>query len=140
LAKKHFLSWLGNDLSIVLYLVKTLRGTALVIESEDLARDSLCEFLRDEGYEVHEAPNELVGRRLMGEVPFDVVLAELMLPDARGVMMLKRLREATPHSRLIVMTAETAAETLNILTRLGAHYVQKPILFDDIVAALRAAP
>jgi DNA-binding response OmpR family regulator len=120
--------------------VKTFKGTALVIESQDLARDSLCEFLRDEEYEVHEAPSGLAAMRLIVKVPFDVVLAELMLPNAQGVMMLKRVREAAPHSRLIVMTADTAVETLCEITGLGAHYVQKPILFDDIVAALRAAP
>ena len=113
-----------------------MKQTALVIESQALARTSLSEFLRDEGYEVTEAPNGFVAMRLIKDIPFGVVLTEFTLPEARGIMMLQRLRESTPNSRLIVMAHEPIAETQTAIRELGAQYVQKPILFDDLLGIL----
>ena len=48
-------------------------GTILVVEDQETARQSLCELLREEGYQVHEAGDGKAAIKLAEELDLDLV-------------------------------------------------------------------
>jgi two-component system response regulator PilR (NtrC family) len=109
-------------------------GTILVVEDQDSARESLAELLRGEGYEVHEAENGNVAKDLINKLDLDVILTDLMMPEADGIEVLKHAREVSPQSLIMLMTAHASVETAVEAMRLGAQdYLLKPLIFQDVL-------
>lgn len=108
-------------------------GTILVVEDQDTARESLCELLRSEGFQVHEAADGLSAMRLVDELDLDVALTDLKIPGADGLAVLRHVREISPKTLLIIMTAHATVETTVEAMRLGAQdYIIKPLIFEDV--------
>src|SRR3989338_1648355 len=88
-----------------------MTGTILVAEDQEVARQSLCELLREEGYQVHEAVDGTTAVRLVNELDLDLVLTDLMMPGADGLAVLKHVREVSPQTLVIIMTAHASVDT-----------------------------
>jgi len=109
-------------------------GTILVVEDQDTARASLAELLRGEGYEVHEAENGNMAKELIGKLDLDVILTDLMMPEADGIEVLKHAREVSPQTLIMLMTAHASVETAVEALRLGAQdYLLNPLIFEDVL-------
>lgn len=115
-----------------------MSGTVLVAEDQDTARQSLCELLRDEGYQVYEAADGLSAIKLTDEIDFDLVLTDLVLPQADGLAVLKHVREVSPQTLVMLVTAYASVETAVEAMRLGAQdYILKPLIFEDVLRKVR---
>ncbi|HWH79740.1 MAG TPA: sigma-54 dependent transcriptional regulator [Candidatus Binatus sp.] len=109
-------------------------GSILVVEDQDSARESLVELLRGEGYEVHEAANGNDGIAKINQLDLDVVLTDLMMPGADGLAVLKHIREFSPQTLVILMTAHASVETAIEAIHAGAQdYLLKPLVFEDVL-------
>ena len=86
-------------------------GTVLVVEDQEAARKSLSELLREEGYQVHEAADGNAAIKLAAELDLDLVLTDLVLPGADGLAVLKHVREISPQTLVILITAHASVET-----------------------------
>ena len=86
-------------------------GTILVVEDQESARESLVELLRGEGYDVHEAADGQEGISKINQLDVDVVLTDLMMPGADGLTVLKHVREVSPQTLVVLMTAHASVET-----------------------------
>jgi two-component system response regulator PilR (NtrC family) len=109
-------------------------GCILVAEDQGSARQSLVELLRAEGYEVHEAAdgNEAIAQ--VDKLDLDVVLTDLMMPGADGIGVLRHVRELSPQTLVLLMTAHASVETAVEAIRAGAQdYLLKPLIFDDVL-------
>jgi len=105
-----------------------------VVEDQDSARESLAELLRGEGYDVHEAENGNVAKHLINKLDLDVILTDLMMPEADGIEVLKHAREVSPQTLIMLMTAHASVETAVEAMRLGAQdYLLKPLIFQDVL-------
>ncbi len=115
-----------------------MAGTILVAEDQEVARQSLCELLREEGYQVHEAVDGTSAVRLVNELDLDLVLTDLMMPGADGLAVLKHVREVSPQTLVIIMTAHASVDTAIEAMRLGAQdYILKPLIFEDVLRKVR---
>ena len=65
----------------------------LVIEQEQLVRNSILEQLTAEGYETIEAQNGRIGLTLIGEDQPDLIICNSILPELNGYEVLKSLRQ-----------------------------------------------
>ncbi len=111
-----------------------MKGTILVAEDQDTAREALCQMLRDEGYQVHEAPDGKRAMALATEIDFDVILTDLQMPGADGLAVLRHAREHAPKTLVILMTAHASVESAIEALRLGAQdYVLKPLSFEEVL-------
>jgi two-component system response regulator PilR (NtrC family) len=109
-------------------------GTILVVEDQDSARESLAELLRAEDYEVHEAANGKAAKELIDQFDLDVILTDLMMPEADGIAVLEHAREVSPQSLIMLMTAHASVETAVEAMRLGAQdYLLKPLIFEEVL-------
>jgi DNA-binding NtrC family response regulator len=109
-------------------------GSVLVAEDQDSARESLVELLRGEGYEVHEAADGNAAIALVGQLDLDLVLTDLMMPGADGLAVMKHVRDISPQTLVMIMSAHATVETAIEAIRLGAQdYLLKPLLFAEVL-------
>ena len=70
---------------------------------------------------------------------FDGMVLDLELPDGNGVTLVQELREAGRKTPIIILTGTKRDETLVRALDAGADdYVNKPIVFDEFKARVRA--
>ena len=109
-------------------------GSVLVAEDQDSARESLVELLRGEGYEVHEAADRNAAISLVGQLDLDLVLTDLMMPGADGLAVMKHVRDISPQTLVMIMSAHATVDTAIEAIRLGAQdYLLKPLLFAEVL-------
>jgi DNA-binding NtrC family response regulator len=107
---------------------KSPRLRVLVVDDEPLIRWSLGETLEDSGHEVVSVGDRRSAIDAFSTLPpFDVVLLDLRLPDSSDLSLLALLRQLSPRTQIILMTAFGTAETFEDALELGAFsVVHKP--------------
>ena len=106
--------------------------TILVVDDEQLIRWSLAERLKAEGYNIIEAATaaDALAKSADG---VDLVLLDYKLPDGDGLSVLKKIKERTPDTVVIMLTAISNVETAVEAMKQGAyHYANKPFNLDEI--------
>ena len=118
----------------------TLRKRILVVDDEQLLRDSLAELLRDEGYTVAEATNGKEAYEMVVAQPFDLVLTDIRMPEMDGIALLHRLQQLAQQTPVVVLTAFGTVDSAVAAMRDGAaDYLLKPVQFDDVLMRVRRA-
>jgi two-component system KDP operon response regulator KdpE len=111
----------------------------LVIDDEAQLRLALKRGIEAHGYSVRDAPDAASGLRAFDAFKPDVVLLDLMLPDADGVDVCRaiRARSATP---IIVLSVVGDEKTKIAALDQGADdYLTKPFSIGELLARVRAA-
>ncbi len=107
----------------------------LVADDEPGVRESLAEVLRDAGYTVQTAADGTAALAALDEYDFAVVVTDLRMPGADGLSVLKRARDISPQTLVLVMTAHGSVDTAVEALRAGAaDYLLKPVMFEDLLA------
>ncbi|WP_071188994.1 response regulator transcription factor [Trichormus sp. NMC-1] len=118
----------------------------LVVEDEELIREMLVVALEEEGYGVIAAADGRAAIEYLkscesnsGELPFDLVLLDLMLPQINGLDICRLLRHQG-NSVPILMLSAKGSETDRVLgLEVGADdYLTKPFSMRELVARCRA--
>jgi len=105
--------------------MKTLR--ILIVDDDALARRVLGDALAPLGCVVEEAKDGEEGIARYRQARPDVVLLDLMMPNASGLQTLEALRREDPTCRVVVVTS-LEADSLRASTRQAGAvgYVVKP--------------
>ena len=100
-----------------------------LIDDDEALRNGLREVLERAGHEVRVAENGLSARRTLRDWPVDLVICDMLMPDAEGFEVLRTVRAGSPDARF-VMISGASGELSGFLDRaplLGADAVlQKP--------------
>lgn len=106
----------------------------LVVDDEQIIRESLSFILKKEGYNVEEAANGKDALVKHEANPFDIIITDIEMPEMKGVDLLKQIRQRTPQTLVVIITAFGSVETAVQALREGAaDYILKPINFDDLL-------
>ena len=110
----------------------------LIVDDEELVRWSLRERFRHEGYTVLEAGTAATALEQLTAV--DLVLLDYRLPDGDGLSVLRRMKEVSPDTPVILMTAFSTVENAVEAMKHGAyHYLNKPFNLDDVALTVEKA-
>jgi len=105
----------------------------LVIDDEE----SMCNFmeimLAKEGYQVETANSGREGLNKLKDRDYDLVIADLNMPEMSGIEVLKETRSRKSSQDFIVMTAYASVDTaIEAMKQGAADYVTKPFKVDEI--------
>jgi DNA-binding response OmpR family regulator len=110
----------------------------LLVEDDPRVRRALGLALEQEGYVVRGAATAEEGLASVAAAEFDVVLLDIMLPDADGFSVCRSIRK---HSDvpIIMVTARTDSHDVVAGLEAGADdYVTKPLIAKELAARIRA--
>ena len=115
------------------------QATLLIVDDEELVRWSLRERLRKDGYTVLESGT--VASAIEKLTPaVDLVLLDQRLPDGDGLTLLRQIKESSPDTLVILMTAFSTVENAVAAMKHGAyHYLNKPFNLDDVSVVVEKA-
>lgn len=106
----------------------------LVVDDEEIIRDSLYYILDKEGYEVQKAENGKVAYDKMLESHFDLVITDIEMPVMKGTDLLEKIKTLNVQTSVIVITAFGSLDTAISALRNGASdYILKPVEFDELL-------
>jgi len=103
--------------------------TVLVIEDNLDIRENTCELLELEGYKVLFADNGKTGLILATENKPDIILCDIMMPEANGYEVFDELKDNATTSAIpfIFLTASVEKKDIQAGLDMGANgYIQKP--------------
>lgn len=105
----------------------------LVIEDEKILAESICIYLERHGYITTVAHSGEDGVRLADEFSPDVAVLDIKLPGIDGLEALKRVREVSPGTEVIMMTAHASvASAVEAMKRGALDYLSKPLDLDEL--------
>ncbi|RPH86756.1 MAG: sigma-54-dependent Fis family transcriptional regulator, partial [Desulfobacteraceae bacterium] len=107
----------------------------LIVDDEQIVRESLTNWLKEENYQVEAAENGTLALEKIRQGPFQVVLLDLKMPGMDGIQVLTELKKDFPDIEVIIMTAYGSVNTAVEAIKAGAYdYIVKP--FDPEEVAL----
>lgn len=113
----------------------------LVVDADEGLRLALRTTLSDAGYEVRAAGSAAAMREALAEWKPDVLLLDILLPDADGVRLLQELKASETWRELpvLMVSARTPDEMTELALGLGAaDVIKKPFRPRELVARLQA--
>jgi len=116
-----------------------LSGSVLIVDDEQLLARILSSVLTEEGYRISVAGSaEQADPQVFGENPFDLVLLDNRLPKESGIDLVRRLRERSVRSKVILMTAYETPDVKTQVKRLEVEgYLRKPFDLTVLVNEIR---
>lgn len=103
-------------------------ATVLVVDDEPMVRDVLCEILQDEDYAVAAVGTAGAALGVAKERSFDLLLADIKIPDMNGVELVNKFRELYPQIVPVLITGYPSTETVAAAMKSDiGDYVIKPV-------------
>ena len=93
----------------------------LVVDDERSMRELLELVLKREGYGVHTAENGTRALELIRQNVYDLIISDVKMPDINGIDLLARVREISPETMVIMITAFATVDTARRAFKLGAE-------------------
>lgn len=111
----------------------------MVVDDEVVARVSLAEILRLEGYQVDTAASGEEALSLLNKSsPFDLIVLDLKMSGMDGLEVTEAVKKQSPGTVIILLTAFGTLETAIQAIRHGAHdYLLKPCPIPEVLESVR---
>jgi DNA-binding NtrC family response regulator len=112
----------------------------LVIDDDDAILDSCRQVFDKEGYGVETAKNGTEGLQHFNEEFFHLVLCDLKMPGIDGMDVVKKIKEKSPETPVVVITGFGSIESAVEAMKEGAfHYMSKPFTPQELRIITRKA-
>jgi len=112
----------------------------LIVDDEHSLRDVLSIMLRRAGYDVTVAGDGAEAIARIEKELFDLVITDLKMPKAGGLEVLRAVKETSPDTVVLLITAFASAESAVEAMKLGAYdYLTKPFQIDEVQLSVRNA-
>lgn len=105
----------------------------MVVEDEAILGDSICTYLEHHGYTTAVARSGEEGIPLAEENSPDVALVDIRLPGVDGLGVLRKLKDVSAGTEVVMMTAHASVASAVEAMKAGAFdYLTKPLDLDEV--------
>ena len=109
----------------------------LIVEDEDIIRETMHEFLTSEGYRVDPVATVESALAISMQSHFDLAICDVQLPDGDGLALLRRLQQINSDLFGLIITAYATVENAVDAFKSGAFdYMVKPVMFDELASKI----
>jgi len=109
------------------------KGKILIVEDEKSLREVLKILLEEEGYDTESAVDGMEATEMIQQDIYDIVITDLKMPRADGFEVLRKVKEVSPSTNVIMITAFGTTESTIEAMKLGAYeFIHKPFKIDEI--------
>jgi DNA-binding NtrC family response regulator len=117
-----------------------LSSTVLLIEDEDVMRQTLADVFSQGGYQVFACARALEAEEIFLREVVDCILMDLRLPDRSGLDLFQQFHAANPRLPVLLMTAYPDTRAAVQAIKEGAFdYVSKPFELSEVKLAVAKA-
>jgi DNA-binding response OmpR family regulator len=115
-----------------------MKSNILIVDDEPVARKSLTDILRLEGYSVSSSPNGQSAVEHVRTHHVDLMVVDLRMPGMDGLEVVQVVNQLAPDTEIVLLTAHASTDTAIQALRLRIHdYLQKPAPPAQIVASVK---
>jgi two-component system chemotaxis response regulator CheY len=112
--------------------------TVMIVDDALFMRKIIRGILEEKGYQVvAEAASGIEAMRRLRDHAPDILILDIILPDANGLDLLKSILCASPSSRVAICSAIGQEAVVQKAMDLGARaFIQKPLTPEKVISAL----
>ena len=115
-----------------------MKKTILVIDDDDLLRNSLAKGLRSESFAVITAESAEIATEILKRISVDAIVLDRMMVGMDGLTFLKKMRASGNQTPIIMLTALSGSENAIAGLSGGADdYLAKPFQLKELVLRLK---
>jgi DNA-binding response OmpR family regulator len=104
-----------------------MKSNILIVDDEPVARQSLTDILKLEGYSVTSLPNGQAAVEYVRTHPVDLMVVDMRMPGMSGLEVVQVVNQVSPETEVIMLTAYGSTDTAIQALRLRIHdYLLKP--------------
>ncbi len=109
----------------------------LVVDDDEITRNTLAEILMTEGYEVLEAGHGADALTKLEKEDIDLMLLDILMPDMNGIEILREVEFVSPETKVIMLTGHATFDTaVNALRHAAYDYITKPSSAQEILSRI----
>lgn len=114
-----------------------MKKRILIVEDDPIMRLGMSHFLTSQGYEVSLCANGNEGMNAVRNGPLDLVITDLKLPGKDGLAILRRAKEISPKTGVIIITGYAEVKSAVQAIKEGAFdYMAKPFSNEELLIAV----
>ncbi len=99
----------------------------LIVEDEIELLDSICSYLKNEDFICEKASTFFEAEDKLISFNYDIILLDITLPDGSGIDLLKLIKEKSPTTGVLIVSAKNSLDDKLTGLDLGADdYITKP--------------
>ena len=115
-------------------------STILIVDDEQSMRDFLAIMLKKEGYGVAAVEDGYEASKAIEEDIYDLVITDIKMPGMNGLELLRHIKQVSPDTLVIVITAFSSTEDAVLAMKQGAlDYITKPFEIEKIKLVIKNA-
>ena len=119
---------------------RVYRPHVLLVEDEMSVAKGLKMVMDEEGYDVDLADTGLVALNKFRAQQFDLMVADLRLPDIDGMEVIEQVRASRPETKVVIITGYPSVATAVRAVKMGvSDYLRKPFTDDEFMTAVDTA-
>jgi two-component system nitrogen regulation response regulator NtrX len=112
----------------------------LIVDDEPGIRQSLKGVFDDEGFTTDTVPTGEECLKRIDEALYDLILLDIWLPGIDGIETLRRVKEKSPNTHVIMISGHATIATAVSATKLGAYdFIEKPLSLEHTLLTARNA-
>lgn len=103
------------------------KAEILVVDEEDIVRESLQDWLDGVGYNVGVAASAEQALEILKKKKYNIMIADLVMPGMNGIELMREAKKLYPTLAAVIITAHATIQTAITAIREGAFdYIEKP--------------